>query len=396
MEALDSAIASIQAFDEKDRLIEDAKRELHKAKPILQKEFLHGMLDGDSAWSKDMLQNKFEEVGLTLLADPPLLLAIGRIDEWSASYSVSDRLLLLFAIHNIAQDYLPHCCIHYVSYDRNKFVWFIQKPGLEDKAGNTFSQTVQESLESIQSACKQMLKTTVSFVTHRKPCLWEDVPSIFSDLKRLLGRGLGLGNEILLTDTITASEAVQTEAYRDQSTGTSRTKLLLLESYLESGSFKEFSSLCHAMLGTAASSRYSFVEIYYAVATMILTYMNQMEMTSELMQLPEIDGLMRIEEHESWETAAQFFEDVARVLAERIRKEQRKLQHYRRHASSIHSGANGRRSLFNPACGGCQFESLLLVQIIQTNDGAWPRGIYRGKTNRKSDAASCEIVAEDT
>ncbi len=324
LEALDSAIASIQAFNEKDRLIEDAKRELHKAKPILQKEFLHGMLDGNSAWSKDMLQHKLEELGLTLLADPPLLLAIGRIDEWSASYSVSDRLLLLFAIHNIAQDYLTHCSIHYVSYDRNKFVWFIQKPGLEAKAGDTFSQTVQESLESIQSACKQMLKTTVSFVTHRNPCPWEDVPSIFRDLKRLLGRGLGLGNEILLTDTITASEAVQTEVYRDPSTGNSRTKLLLLESYLESGSFKEFSSLCHAMLGTAtSSSRYSFVEIYYAIATMILTYMNQMEMTSELMQLPEIDGLMRIEEHESWESAAQFFEDVARVLAERIRKEQK-------------------------------------------------------------------------
>lgn len=362
LEAFHNAISSIQELTEKDRFIEQAKQEMYLVKPMLQKEYIISLLEGDH-FTAETLQRRFGELDIRLRTDLPVLMTVGRVDEWPENYTVSDRLLLMFAIHNIAQEYLAFAAVIPISYDRNKIVWFIQTKAshgtlinsmnstISDAEQDLFANHIHEILDSIQSTCKDLLKLTISLVTHQKPCLWKKVSGKFDSLNRLLGRGLGLGKEILLIDTET-DPGTNTDVYTNMNTDTDtsvnstglsnlntvsaggnyilqnhRKNVTLLESYLEGGAKQEFSSLCRSMLQSASHDHFAYTEIYYSIATMILSYLNRIEATRNLLEQKDLDGLMRIEERGTWEVAAQYFAGLAQLLFEKRLDEKEEKSH---------------------------------------------------------------------
>ncbi|MFC5407557.1 response regulator [Cohnella soli] len=321
LEAFHNAIAGLQEEWEKEQLMEEARQELHLAKPLLQKEYLLSLLSGERLHNEG-IQFRFAELGISLSTALPVLLVVGRVDEWPGDYSFADRELLLFAIHNISQEYFSTYSIATLSYDRTKFIWLIQPKEVDDGNGPAFVQRIHETLDSVQSASRSVLHIPVSFVTHGSFCSWSELPSVFNRLTRLLGRGLGLGRESLLTD-IPASEKPSAALKSAGSTGdnanianiaSQRRTIPLLESYLEGGDAREFASLCSGMLQSAAHDPFLYTEMYYNIATMILSYLNRVEATQDLLERQDFDGLMRIDDHPDWEAAAHYFENVAAQL----------------------------------------------------------------------------------
>lgn len=321
LEALDKSIQDIQESLDKDNLIDEARQMMHLAKPTLQKEFVISLLDGDRSY-KDTIQQSFEELGIPLRTDLPLLLIMGRIDEWPEYYTASDRMLMIFAIHNIAQEYLAKFSFLPLTYDRTKFVWFVQSGLMNPTEPEWFVNPVLETLDAIQSICSHLLKTTISIAAHRQCCDWHELPAEFNRLKRLLGRGLGLEREILLIEPPNehpASARQTTEI--DHHLRNHRNNVVLLESFLESGAYLEFSSLCHSMLQSAAQDHYAYNETYYRIATMLLSYLNRMGVAWNLLERPDLKELMRIEKHKTWEDAWRFFEELAKLYLEQRRQE---------------------------------------------------------------------------
>ncbi len=327
LEAFHHAIAALQEEWEKDQLMEEARKELHLAKPLLQKEYLLSLLNGERLQSEG-IRHRFAELGISLSTADPVLIVVGRVDEWPGDYSFADRELLTFAIHNIAQEYFSNCRIAVLSYDRAKFIWLIQPQEGDGANMSAFVQRVHETLDSVQSASRGVLHLPISFAISGSFCSWSELPSAFNRLIRLLGRGLGLGRESLLTDLPPVGRAPGTASKGVHSSGDNaslagqRRNIPLLESYLEGGDAGEFASLCSGMLQSAAHDPLHYTEMYYSIATMILSYLNRLEATQDLLEHQDFDGLMRTDDHPNWEAAAHYFENVVALLFAKRHDEQ--------------------------------------------------------------------------
>lgn len=327
LEAFDKAIAGIQEFTDKDRLLEEARHEMNLAKPLLQKEYVTSLLDGDCS-SNASIQQRFEALGIRLRTDLPVMLVVGRVDEWPDVYTGSDRFLLMFAIHNIAQELLDFTYLFPMSYDKTKFIWFVQTKTTDIEERNAFITKIHETLDSIQSTCKNLLKITISLVTHQKPCQWSEISSKFDDLKRLLNRGLGLGKEILLTDKSTELSHIPMEKNNEHfNLRSSRNNVMLLESYLGGGAEQEFALLCRNLLQSTSNHNSAYMEMYYRIATLILSFLNRMEVSRNLLDEQYLDDLMRIETHKTWEDAVHYFTGIARILFEKRHHEKEANSH---------------------------------------------------------------------
>jgi len=238
-----------------------------------------------------------------------------------------------FAIHNIAQEYFRNCPIAALSYDRTKFIWLIQPMEGDGGNGAAFVQRAHETLDSIQSASRGVLHLPVSFATAGGFCPWSELPSVFGRLIRLLGRGLGLGRESLLTDGPAEEKPPGTISKGVPSAGDNanfagqRRNVPLLESYLEGGDAREFAFLCGGMLQSASYDPLRYTEMYYSIGTMILSYLNRLEATHDLLERQDFDGLMRIDDHPDWEAAARYFENVVTLLFAKRHDEKEEKSH---------------------------------------------------------------------
>jgi len=322
VEALKNAIATLAESDEKQRFLVEAKREMELAKPLLQKEFMIGVLDGERQVTPLLL----EERGMPLSYEQPLLLILGRIDEGIDQYNSADQLLMLYAMHNIAQEYLVSSSLFPVMYDSTKFVWFLQPKGAETANWLDHIHEIQETLDFIQQTCKQLLKLSISIVTHDKSCTWEAVPSTFSGLLGSFRRGLGLGKEVLLVNTATCTSAsaspspsastAQTQFSMEASAmlPNLRNSLKLMEQYLDNGAYEPYCAVCHSTLEQATSNYTVYLDTYYKIASLILSYITRMDNAQETVSSGELEGLLRIEEQPTWEAASYRLQDIVKRL----------------------------------------------------------------------------------
>jgi len=308
VEALKNTIATLNESDEKQRFLVEAKREMELAKPLLQKEFMIGVLDGD----REVTPLQLEERGMPLSYEQPLLLILGRIDEGMDKYNSADQLLMLYAMHNIAQEYLASSSVFPVMYDSAKFVWFLQSKEEENVGWQDNIHTIQETLNFIQQTCKQLLKLSISIVTQDKSCTWEEVSSTFSGLLCLFRRGLGLGKEVLLVDTSTIQTPFSMEA--SAMLPNLRNNLKLIEQYLDNGAYEPFCTVCHSALQQATSNYNVYLDTYYKISSLILSYITRMDSTQEVISGRELEGLLRIEEQPTWEAASYRLQDIVKRL----------------------------------------------------------------------------------
>lgn len=327
LDALNKAIEHIRESIHKDHLIAEARQTMRLARQALQKELVISLLDGDRFYN-EAVRKDFDELGIPLRTNLPLMLIMGRVDEWPEQYTLSDRMLMMFAIHNIAQEFLSKFSLMPLSYDRTKFVWLVQSEFANPAEPERFVNDALEMLDAIQSTCNHLLKITISIAAYRQCCRWHEISAGFDRLKRLLGRGLGLGKEILLIEAPDGpSAAARQTAEGNYPFRNQRNHVMLLESYLESGENLKFSSLCHSLLQSAAQGKYVYTEMYYQIATMFLSYLNRMGVAWNLLTLPDLQQLMQIEKHETWEDALRFFEELACLYLDQRHQEKEESSH---------------------------------------------------------------------
>jgi len=323
LEALRSALDGLRSFDEQHRYLSDAKRSMEMALPLLQRERIVSLLDGEIAAE----QSGLDELGTTLRADSAVLLIVGRIDEGWTSFSASDRMLLMYAAHNIAQEYCSDSVIFHILYDHTKFVWMSQPKNdkAQEEAWSGVLNPLHEKLDSIQTTCRGLLKLSLSFAAASAPCPWNEVPVVFSRLTDLLRGGLGLGKEALLTDDSASllPRSKTSDAFRLQ-----RGHLNLLEQYLESGDGERFADLCRTVLQGATPDYLSYAEAYYGVLSVVLGFAKRLNPDKESVNRLDLEELMRIDLQPTWEAAAVRFETAASRLAMERRTEQDENTHF--------------------------------------------------------------------
>lgn len=327
IKAVEKAMSEIDNIIKREELVRNAKMQMEKTLPIMQREYLRERLKGGD--DSGITQNQLDELDIDLDADEDILLLIGRIDDWYLTKQAKDRSAQSAVIQIIAQSFfspvLKYVCLQ---LDNSILVWFIQPrkdPGDKTDLSSGWEKTivyVKGSLDSIQNQCKKSLEISSSFVMDSKPCSWQTLAQGFSSLLMLMNyRGVNSRGMILTKMRENDDNAVQHERYEFylRQIASWMDKLDILEAYLENGQREEFFGLfnemkqklapiikMHSNLGT---------EVYFSVALRFMAYINRYESLLEKLTIhSELIRLMNVSATMSCEEAFENFDKIADMM----------------------------------------------------------------------------------
>ncbi|SDO24275.1 two-component system, response regulator YesN [Paenibacillus sp. yr247] len=354
IDAIKRAASILSKELQREQLIENAKEQFYLSMPVLRKDFLLHLLEGQLASYRTLAQ-RFEELDIRLNARAPVMLVLGRIDHWNESITSKDQSLLLYAVQNIVEENLIGYSLIFVVYDRSKFVLLIQ-PKQEGMDGQTSPELIEKTvrfidgmMENIQDTCKELLKLSLSFVTSRRPYDWEVVPERFINLKSLMTWGLGYGNEMLITDECYELSPDNAVSQNKQYASAVLTPVKALQLHLECGKKSEFFESLQDFIekNRKESSYYVLSEIYYSISLMFLSYLNRLNLSEIIAPQIDINKLMHLEHHATWDDAVQYLNETAVLLFswQKIKQEEQKLHIVQRVNNYVETHLGGDLSL---------------------------------------------------
>ncbi|GGD47266.1 response regulator transcription factor [Paenibacillus nasutitermitis] len=321
--AVQKAMQALTDAIEVENLIERSMKQTQKIQPFLQKELLWRLTQSD-AHSLHSIGEQFRELNIPLKAEEPVLLVIGRIDEWREGTSAFDKALYLFAVQNIADEYMG-ATIRQVSFEfeeKSKIAWLIQlnhdliHPGGELEARQRTLSFVKGAAEMIQHACDNLLTMKLSFAVGTTYREWHELSDLFEHLRLLMSRGLGLGHELLLLEQKSSEVAVDTY---DRELRNQMKKIALIQTLLENGQKEQFFAEYVALMKVAAAGSETMdgirTEIYFTLVSIFLSYVNRWKVRDEIGDAVNL-GKMTLLDWNHWPEITDYFSQLAEAIFE--------------------------------------------------------------------------------
>lgn len=321
IEAVTRAADAIAEEHSHARLLSDARHRWTQALPILCKEYVLELLEGERT-SPQGRAARFAELRLPLDAGAPVHLGIGRVDEWQGDIRPGDKSLLLYGVHNVIEEHFAGGCrIVFVTYGNDRFLWLLQmEPGTERETALQRQSRILGIVESAQTACRTYLKLPCSFVAGCEPCCWEELPRKFGQLDFLLTRGLGLGREILLSDASPSPAATNDTAARVQEREVTQL-MQALERKDGIGFHRRLADISSAIGETEAIRSGMALTLFYSLSASFLQLMNRSGLLESLPERIDMNKLLGAQEHAAWRDAARFFGELADLIIEKVEDE---------------------------------------------------------------------------
>ncbi|WP_168120917.1 response regulator [Paenibacillus sp. HB172176] len=274
--AVEKAVTEIQKEWDVDSVIAQAKQQLRLAAPVLQKELLWEVMQGE-AGSLDHLNNQFSELDLDLDAEMPVMLVIGAVTQWNQSYRPADRSLLMYAVGNIANELLSesakcHCFVH----DRHHLICLIQSDELK---WDRTARFVLGTLEQLQDNCERLLKLSISLAAASEGVEWSGVPEQFEALTLQMSRGVLEDDKRLLVLKKETDAAKRKNSQDEHTVRVAVNRIDDLRMMLEAGRKEDFFGQYQLLMSTI--SYYSDgighyrLEAYYRFSALFTSCMNQ-------------------------------------------------------------------------------------------------------------------------
>ncbi|MDF2964354.1 MAG: response regulator [Paenibacillus sp.] len=311
-----------------------AQQLLLQAIPTLRRDYLLDLLAGEveSAAGRD---RRFAELGIGLEPDQPVYMALGRVDDWGAYPSMTDKSLMLYSIQNIAEEFLyDKTRFLFIPIDRFRFVWLIQPKSIQyqDKEESNREAEwerlvpfVRGTSESVQSTCRKLLKLPVSLIFSSLPCEWEEAARQFDSLKMMLNGGLVRSKEMLVTESGAAADGQErsSQTYFAEATLRNRMrKLDLLEPHLDNGDKQQFADMFEELTRfeglelTEAKITYLTLEMFANLSAFFLSYVNRRNLVSGIGAKAQLDKYTQMENHSSWQEAIAYFRRFGEIIAD--------------------------------------------------------------------------------
>lgn len=305
--AVEKAIQALSEAIEMENLIHKSREQLHKIQPYLQKELLWELVLGEHPINHTLHQ-QFHELSIPLRSEEQTLIVIGRVDKWNEGMTSIDKSLLLFAIQNIAEEYLaPSTKLVSISFEqKTKMVWLIQ--------GGT-TGFIRGAIEMIQTACRQLLKLRVSFAIGAQFRDWLTISEQFENLQWLLSRGLGLGHELLLLEQ--QGHELETSSM-DRELRKQLNKLKLLQVQLDHNQrhefFEEYTYLMSCVDGVSARFNGIRLEIYFTLVSIFTSYLNRSGTHEEISKQINLGKMTVLNCQQQWREVVDYFYQLANIL----------------------------------------------------------------------------------
>jgi len=329
IKAVKKAVKQIEDSRRIEEVTYQAKQRIKTARLLLQREFATTILEGGYTDTIEM-QKQFDELEIPMRADYPLFLLVGRVDDKTQIQSYVKRHELIYSIDAVCTRFLcASVTCFLLILDSNNMVWFIQPSDLksnlvitlaEDKLSEKTALFVRETLEIIQTACRETLGTSISFVFGIEPVTWEKIEQKHFELKSFINYNMGLGSEMLMTDKSFSTMRDQSIPI-DTSIKDARSRLSKLGAMglcLEKGRKDEFHLILDEITKYSKNVKVTnsnmALEIYFSISLIFLTYINRRNLTQKIAFRTGLNKLMRIEEHSSWDEAMSYLHNIADII----------------------------------------------------------------------------------
>ncbi|MFD0711854.1 response regulator [Paenibacillus sp. GCM10027626] len=301
LKAINRALNEINDEFVRTEQFDQAQSRFLAALPSLQNEFLMELLQGEKTGRR--LKEQFEELNLSFAHNRSIWLAIARVDEWS-DYMETDKRLLMFAVQNIAQEYLRGSSIEKsFVYEKNYMAWVIQFDEREEELERiNVSQFIQGTFERIQQSCKKLLRLTISFAMTSSCFEWPQLAARHDTLRGLLRKGFSLGYELLLTEA-DGVHGFTDNAIDDTNDKKVRNMIDELGVLIESGQKEEFRKKLIELSRASLPSGNEELKLMaaYRLISMMMTVLADEGLLKTMMALPVMEPLLKADVYMNWE-----------------------------------------------------------------------------------------------
>lgn len=343
---VENTIKEIQKGLKIEDLIHKAKEQMNMAVDLFQKDYFIQLLRGDTSLNINKAQ--FEQLSVSMHSEYPVVLLLGHVDNLPSDVTYWDRLQYLYSVRMlINQNLTPHISSVAVMDENYRFILFIQPKELfianqmQKDTSCYYNKTVsflKGMLEVIQTACRESLNLSISFVLGAEECNWSEVSQKYYLLNQLLNYKIGTGIEMILIDNEIKNNLLATSLSSDVPELDSDNEPLeislrkrnieTIEQYLESGQTEKFfeilSEIIEPIKSIKSRNNNLAIEAYYKVSLSLLTYINRWKLSDKIAFHIAQNKLMRIDAHDSWADAAQYLFDITNIIFELQSEEQKK------------------------------------------------------------------------
>ncbi|MCY9513031.1 response regulator transcription factor [Paenibacillus apiarius] len=340
--SVERAIAKLEEEGDQRLMVERANNRMRQALPLLQKEYAWELLQGKQETAGELARH-LQDFDIPLRADLPVLLLLGRVDAWKDTFTTPDKALLIYGVQNITEEYVtPYVRSYSCVYDTSKIVWLIQPqelaaaslaaepfascgmrtsggPASASAAWRKLYSCLSGTLDTIQRTCKQLLQVTVSFALSSAPTEWHSVSDRFHMLKYCFVYGLGLSNEVIVTD----SDILQLQESATEGAANDffhQTRIQLLLKCLENNHREEFCKLYLHLTKIWSEDSRAYerkMELYHSLAAIFLSFLSQNEaFKQKVIKSLDLTLLYHRDDSVSWQDLKQYFLEMADCLFE--------------------------------------------------------------------------------
>lgn len=325
---VESVVSEIELSLKNEELLRKAQEQLDKTTDLLQRDYFNGILKGEVPMLA-INEQQFEELGIPLKANFPVLMLLGSIDEGMFKVSsYSENYKRLYSVRLISEQYFSSHVTSVCVVNANSYViWFIQPhedminkmPG--EQLWNGVVTFVKENLELVQNACRETLGISISFVLDDAPVKWGKILHRFSVLKMIInyriGNGQGYGIQ-LTGKSIAKEEFDESRIEKAEQYHMMWYKIESMANYLENGNKKAFNEVFEEfavrLKQTDSIHNIQAQNLYYSLALVFYSHINQWNLVEKVAFEINLEKLMQVNRFKSWDEAVAYLYNLKDIL----------------------------------------------------------------------------------
>lgn len=195
-EVIDRIVADLQTDGEETASRKRAEKALREHLPLLRGSCLGELMLGRRTPAGE-LRDKLNQYELTIEANEPVTLTLIRLEEGFEQYEENDRLLMEFAVANMAQELLGDGRELWYTKDAQDYLVFLLPAGStgpEDEGG---FQSIDTRAAALQDNVRRYLKGGISVMLSRQGRFPDELPALYQSCLSAFRRRIGAGKNFL-------------------------------------------------------------------------------------------------------------------------------------------------------------------------------------------------------
>lgn len=327
-EGYDKVIATVKQVIEEishdhqmNNLVKQSEEQQHTLRYVAQEDFFRAYMLGSSSdrSNYNQLKDDFDRLQIKLLPDKPILMVLGHL-SYGVDRSYLEKSEVLTTVKYIWHSFMDNHVNSAVMIDKQgDLLWLLQSSAEDDeKFINHLHTFVEGTLELIQQACFESLEIGLSFTMSGEHTAWNGLTNQYDRLRQLQRMRIRDDIPLIQIDHVRGAEIPSApDVIRIGP------KIEVLSVHLDAGRAEDF-FLCLKEIESYTLSKNNYVyramEIYYAVALVLLSHLNKYHLHDEI---KEMNKLMRLDEHISMKEGFRYLHEIAESIFANKRNDER-------------------------------------------------------------------------